>query len=172
MKKLFFAMLILAIIPLFLSCAYFQDPGTEPVKPILSGPCTGPSMYQDKTGAWLEMKKPMETTLCKLDPYWTESRVGFMIVNDIALRKKLYKPADVYAGTAKIRAAKDAPGATVGTVVLETVNLIGQYPELFIATRTLETYKQNDDLIIDPFTSFHIGKLLDDNDALAAMFEK
>lgn len=134
------------------------------------GVCAGPTVYVDRAGAVQTMDDPMQTTLCRLDPYPSTSKLTLFVVNDVALRKGAYTPEDVFVFTAKVRGYLSVPAATTKTVSMAVLADIQEVPELVIAGSMLEDPKYQLDLPIDDFTWYFLNKHLNEQDALARMF--
>jgi hypothetical protein len=155
--------------PIILAIALLMSCSGLPVQN--SSFCATPSSFIDRNGDAIVMEDPSQTAICKVDPFWSETKLSLLVVNNVALRKKLYTPEQARAGVMKIRQALDIPGATIGSIAAAAIGLIGTYPELYIATTTLEDYTNRTDLPIDEFSYYHINKHLLQQLGLIAMFE-
>lgn len=136
------------------------------------GACWGPQKWVDREGNIQTMERPEETALCRIDPYWTDTEIALFAVNAFALKKGKYKPTDVYAVIESIRTQYySKPGISVGQLATYASLQIGQSPELFIASKTLERYAKYVDMPMDDFSWYQINKHLQDQELLAKMYE-
>ena len=151
---------------LFISCGMnASSNGYQP-----EGICQGPTQYFDRNGALLTMVDPAFTTLCRIDPYPTATKITLFAVNDLALHKKAYTPEDVLAFTENVRGYLKAPGATVQSVVSLVITDIKKIPELFIAGNMLTDPRYRVDLPINDFTLYFLNKHLNEQDVIAILF--
>lgn len=166
-------LLNVVLISVFIGVFFIQGCGLLGIAPPDYGPCATDGSYIGRDGQVYQITavEAQEKALCKISPWWNESKMAFMLTNYAALSKEWYHPKDVYESTDTIRDAIKPVTANVGDLVTSVTGIVGQKKELFLITEAMDTYKLYTDLIIDDFTWFYFDSLLNRLDVQAKMFE-
>jgi len=135
--------------------------------------CTGPTQFVDPNGEVRTVNDPSITTLCKVDPYWTETEIAFFTFNAVAIKRGAYTTQQALDFTNKLREwKKNNKYGTLGSFASYTLTLIVKVPELVVAQKSLQRYTAFTNLIIDDFTWYFIDKHMNDQDAIALSYQK
>lgn len=134
--------------------------------------CTGSQQWTDADGVRHTIEDAQYTALCRIDPYWAETKVGLFAVNASALSTGKYKPDAVYKVIDAIRDFyHTTPGCTMGQLAIFAATKLRNSPELFIISKTLQHWQTFTAIKVDNFTWYHLNQHLTDHELLAAMYE-